>query len=250
MAGVGLGVPTSFLPRWLEGGSCTCLLFARVAGGGRSVLTSFLPGWLKGGSCTCLLFAKVAGGGHGVLTSFLPGWLGGCSCTHLLFAWVAGGGRSVLTSFLPGRLEGGLSALSFCLNVRKMGGPLSLPRCEDDNGTWGGAGGGVSEGGIAYSSSQGEGGIALTPSLVCEDARFDSSQSSSLVSKQSSRTTVLAPFCSNRSCCCRGWGRGRSCRCRRRRRRVPSARTLPLLTPGVGSPSTGGLEPSSRSRHS
>ena len=34
------------------------------------------------------------------------------------------------------------------------------------------------------------------------------------------------------------------------RRRVPSARTLFLLTPGVGSPSTGGLEPVSRSRHS
>ena len=198
----------------------------------------------------CLSGGRGTGGGGGLgARPLLPGWQELGVCTRLLFAWVAGGGRSVLTSFLPGRLEGGLSALSFCLNVRKMGGPLSLPRCEDDNGTWGGAGGGVREGGIAYSSSQGEGGIALTPSLVCEDARFDSSQSSSLVSKQRSRTTVLAPLCSNRSCCCRGWGRGRNCRCRRRRR-VLSARNFPLLTPGLGSPSTGGLEPSSRSRHS
>ena len=99
LAGVGLGVPTSFLPGWLEGGSCTCLLFARVAGGGRGVLTSFLPGWLEGGSCT-----------------------------HLLFAWVAGGGRGVLASFLPGWLEGGVNARFLLPGCLEDGGALSLPR--------------------------------------------------------------------------------------------------------------------------
>ena len=46
------------------------------------------------------------------------------------------------------------------------GGALSLPRCEDDDGAWGGAGGGVREGGVTYPFPvlQGEGKIALGPS--------------------------------------------------------------------------------------
>ena len=65
------------------------------------------------------------------------------------------------------------------------GGALSLPRCEDDDGAWGGPEGSVREGGITYSSSvhQGEGGLVLGPSLVCEEAGFNSPQSSSFVSK-------------------------------------------------------------------
>ena len=43
-------------------------------------------------------------------------------------------------------------------------------------GAWGGAGGGVREGGVAYTFPvcQGEGEIAFDLSLVCEDARLDS----------------------------------------------------------------------------
>ena len=118
-------------------------------------------------------------------------------------------------------------------------GALSLPRCEDDDGAWGGAGGGVREGRIAYSSSvrQGEGGLALGPSLVCEEAGFDSSQSSSLVSEQRSRTTVLAPLCSNRSCCCRG----RGCRVCRGCRVGGPGTGAPLLCAGHPAPPPGGL---------
>ena len=145
----------------------------------------------------------------------------------------------MLTSFLPGRLEGGVNARLLLPECPEDGGALSLPRCKDDDGAWGGAGGGVREGGIAYSSSvrQGEGGLALDPSLVCEEAGFDSSQSSSLVSEQRSRTTVLAPLCSNRSCCCRG----RGCRvCRGCRVGGPST-GAPLLCAGHPAPPPGGL---------
>jgi hypothetical protein len=100
--------------------------------------------------CTHLLFAWVAGGGRGVPASFLPAWLDGGSCTHLLFAWVAGGGRGVLASFLPGWLEGGLDARLLLPGCLEDGGALSCPQYEDDDGAWGGAGGGVREGGVTY----------------------------------------------------------------------------------------------------
>ena len=98
-----------------------------------------------------------------------------------------------------------------------------------------------------------EGGSALNLHLRLEEAWLDPSQPPPLVSEEGSRSS---PPGSSR-CRARGRGRGssrargrgRGCRCRRRRG-VPSAGTLPLLTPGVGSPSTGGLEPSSRIRHS
>ena len=80
---------------------------------------------------------------------FLPGWLEGGVDTHLI---------------LPGCLEDG-------------GGALSLPRCKEDDGAGGGAGGGVREAGVVYPfpACQGEGGwreggTALDLNLVCEDA--------------------------------------------------------------------------------
>ena len=91
-----------------------------------------------------------------------------------------------------------------------------------------------------------EGRSALDLHLRLEEAWLDPSQSPPLVSEEGSGSSPPGPS----RCRARGRGRGRSrgrgCPCRRRRR-VPSAGTLPLLTPGLGSPSTGGLEPMSRS---
>ena len=61
------------------------------------------------------------------------------------------------------------------------------------------------EGEVAYPFPVclGEGEIALNLSLVCENAWLDSPESSSFISEQGFGTTVFAPFCSNRRCCCR-----------------------------------------------
>ena len=98
------------------------------------------------------------------------------------------------------------------------------------------------EGGVAYHFPvcQGEGEIALDPSLVCENAGLDSPESSSFISEQGSGTTVFAPLCSNRSCCCRGRG-CRMCRgCRGCRVGGLSTRA-PLLSAGLPAPPPGGL---------
>ena len=96
-----------------------------------------------------------------------------------------------------------------------------------------------------------EGGSALNLHLRLEEAWLDPSQPPPLVYEEGSRSLPPGPLrCMARGRGrCRTRGRGRGCHCRRSRK-VPSAGTLPLLTPGLSSPSTGGLEPSSRSRHS
>ena len=89
---------------------------------------------------------------------------------------------------------------------------------------------------------EGRSALYLHPRL--EEAWLDPSQSSSLVSEEGTWSPPSGPS----GCRARGWGRGWSrsrrggCSCRRRRR-VPSTGTRPLLTSGLGSPSTGGLEP-------
>ena len=89
---------------------------------------------------------------------------------------------------------------------------------------------------------EGRSALYLHPRL--EEAWLDPSQSPSLVSEEGSWSPPPGPS----GCRARGRGRGgsrsrrRGCSCRRRRR-VPSTGTLSLLTSGLGSPSTGGLEP-------
>ena len=98
-----------------------------------------------------------------------------------------------------------------------------------------------------------EGGSVLDLHLRLEEAWLDPSQPPPLVSEEGPRSSLPGHSrCRTRGRDrgrCRAGGRGRGCHCRRRRR-VPIALTLPFLTSGLGSPSTGGLEPSSRSRNS
>ena len=92
-----------------------------------------------------------------------------------------------------------------------------------------------------------EGGKALNLGLLCEDSRFDSSQSPSLVSEQGSGTTAPDPSGRGRGCCCR---RCRSRGCRSWRCGGGGLGSwLPLLSPGLTAPPPGGLVVMPRDKH-
>ena len=85
---------------------------------------------------------------------------------------------------------------SFCLNVRKMGGPFLFLAVRMTIGRGEGRSCGVREGGVAYPFPvcQGEGEIALDLSLVCVNAGLNLPESSLFISEQGSKTMFLLPF--------------------------------------------------------
>jgi hypothetical protein len=148
----------------------------------------------------------------------------------------------VPASFFPGWLEGGVDSHLLLPGCLEDGGALSLPRCEDDDWAWGGAelrceGG---RGRLPFPCVPGGGRDRPRPQSCVREFRAQFAQVVFVHLGVGLRDHVFAPFCSNRSCCCRDRG-CRMCRgCRGCRVGGLSTRA-PLLSAGLPAPPPGGL---------
>ena len=181
-----------------------------------------------------LVMVMVMGGGGGLgACLLLPGWLkGACVPVSFLPGWLEGGAVCPPPFFLGG-WRGAWTPTSFWLDVWKMGGPFLFLDARMTMGR--GEGRGRCEGGrgcLPFPCVPGGGRDRPRPQSCVREFRAQFAQVVFVHLGVGLRENVFAPFCSNRSCCCRDRG-CRMCRgCRGCRVGGLSTRA-PLLSAGL-----------------